>query len=129
MKRNTIYIVILMFPFLIMILINEIVRAKIIEKPYVYQGITSINSSAKNSDRCTWICHNNTTFCKVKHVKYLKPYYRHTDVMYFGVINALKGTGSYQLANIIFLIILLPGFIWLFLIKAINIQSIINKSK
>ena len=67
--------------------------------------------------------------CKKKHVKYLTKYYKFTDCIYFGIINGLKNTGHYQLANIIVLVILLPLLIWVFIIKSLNVQDQINKLK
>lgn len=106
-----------------MIIVNEIVRPTVKEKPYSKHGITAINSVDKITNKCTWICHNNTTFCKVHHVKYLKNYYAHTDPIYFGTIGLLAKTGNYGLANIVFLVILFPILIWLFIIKSLNIQD------
>ena len=129
MKRFTRNMTILIFPFLLMIIVNEIVRPTINEKPYSKYGITAMNSDAKVLDNCTWICHNNTRFCKENHVKYLKPYYKITDKIYFGMISLLQKTGNYGLANIIFLVILAPLLIWFFIVKSLNIQDEINLYK
>ncbi len=110
-----------------MILINEIVEQIIKEKSYSNHGITAINSVERNTNKCTWICHNNTVFCKENHVKVLKPYFQYTDTIYFGAISLLQKTGNYGLANIIFLVVLIPVLIWFFIIKSMNIQDEINK--
>jgi len=109
-----------------MTIVNEVVRPTIKEKPYSKYGITAINSVNKSTEKCTWICHNNTTYCKEEHVKYLKNYFAYTDTIYLGIITLLANTGNYDLANIIFLVILLPLLIWLFITKSLNIQDKIN---
>lgn len=129
MKKFFRNLTILIFPFLIMIIVNEIVKPTIEEKPYSKYGVTAINSADKNADKCTWICHNNTNYCKENHVKYLKNYYAYTDMLYFGTISLLAKTGNYGLANIIFLVVLLPLLIWFFIIKSLNIQDEIRKLK
>jgi hypothetical protein len=129
MKRFFRNIAILIFPFLLMIIINEIVRPAIKGKPYSKYRITAMNSDDKISHKCTWICHNNTGFCKESHVKHLKPYYKYTDTIYFGMISLLQKTGNYGLANIIFFVILVPFFIWFFIVKSLNIQDEINLFK
>lgn len=129
MKRFTRNIAILIAPFLLMILINEIVRPTIEEESYSKHGITAINSVDNKSAKCTWICHNNTTYCKENHVMFLKPYFQITDTLYFGMIGKLLSTGNYGLANIIFLVVLVPLFIWFFIIKSMNIQDEIKKLK
>ena len=129
MKKFIRNVAILISPFLLMILVNEIVRPTIKEKSYSKYGITSINSIDKNKNKCTWICHNSTRFCKVSHVKYLNPYFKYTDTMYFGIINMLQKTGNYGLANIIILVVLVPLLIWFFIMKSVNIQDGINRLK
>jgi len=127
MKRLLRNALILLAPFLIMALINEAVRPKIKEKPYKTHGITAINSAEYLPNKCTWICHNSTTYCKAHHVKYLKPFSSITDVFYFGAIGILASTGNYGAANIIFLVFLFPLTILYFIIKSIDIQEEIQK--
>lgn len=127
MKKVVLSILILISPFVFMALINEAVRTIIKEKPYVAHGIKAINSSEYLPEKCTWVCHNNTTYCKTHHVKYLKPFYSITDVFYFGVISLLLATGNYGAANIIFLVFLIPFSILYFIIKSINIERKIRK--
>ncbi len=120
-------LLIFIFPFLLMIIVNEIVRTTIKEKPYSKYATTAINSADKIPEKCSWICHNRTAYCKKHHVKYLKNYYSHTDAIYFEIIDLMTNTGNYGLANIILLVILFPLFIWYFIIKSVNIQDKINK--
>jgi hypothetical protein len=112
-----------------MTLINEDMRKKIKEEPYTTQGITSINSAKYLQNKCSWICHNNTSYCKKYHVKHLKPLYSITDVFYYGAIGILKSTGNYGAANIIFLVFLFPFTIMYLIIKSLNIQDEIQKIK
>ena len=127
MKRFVRTGLILLSPFLFMALINEVVRPKIKKQRYTVHGITSINSVEYLPKKCTWVCHNNTTYCKTYHVKYLKPFYAFTDLFYFGVIGVLASTGNYGAANIIFLVFLFPLTILYFIIKSLNIQDEIKK--
>ncbi len=128
MKRYILNAFILLLPFMLMALINEAVRLKTNKgHQYMSQGITAINSADYLLHKCTWICHNNTTYCKTHHVKYLKPLYSITDIFYFGVVNLLASTGNYGAANIIFLVFLIPLTILYFIIKSINIQYDIRK--
>lgn len=132
MKKMFRNIGILIFPFVMMITINEIIRSNITEQhsPHSLNGIKTINSKKNLKDKCTWICYYQTTnVCKKKHVKYLTEYYEFTDGIYFGIINALHNTGNYKLANIIFLVIIFPFLIWIFITRSLNIQDEIKKLK
>lgn len=127
MKRFIRNALIIAAPFLLMTLINEMVRPHIKEKAYQVHGITAINSVKYLPKKCTWICHNQTAYCKTHHVKYLKPFYGITDMFYFGAIGLLASTGNYGAANIIFLVFLFPLTILYFIIKSIDIQKEIRK--
>ena len=129
MRKYIRSLVLLISPFLFMIVVNETLRPLIKENPYSYKSITAINSTDKIQDKCTWNCHNNTYYCMKHHVKFLKPYFSFTNKVYFGTINLLKNTGNYGAANIIFLVVLFPLVIWLFIIKSLNIQDKIEHFK
>lgn len=122
-KRYSRGLLILLLPVLLMGIINEAVRAKTKKTQQLKTGVTAINSAEKLPNKCTWVCHNNTTYCKVHHVKYLKPFYSITDVFYFGVIGILASTGNYGTANILFLVVLFPITILYFIIKSIEIRK------
>ena len=123
-------IILFLSPFLFMLVVNEIVRVSIVAEPYTLNGKKTMNSSNIYVDKCSWACHNSTSqICKTKHVKVLKPYYKYTDLFYFGIISLLRNTGNYGAANIFFLVLLLPFLIWFFIIKSLSIQSKINKYK
>jgi len=106
-----------------MIAVNEISRRRIKVKGYHIMNVTALNSNIQLTNLCSWNCYNNTNYCKLNHVKYFKPYFKVIDPIYFGIIKALKNTGNYQLANIIFLVIIWPLFMLTILIKSLNIYK------
>lgn len=122
-------IVLLLFPYLIMVVINESYRPLITEKPYSVYGITAINSDIRSLHKCSWIAHSDTSYCKLHHVKFLKDHFQITDEMYFGVIGALRSTGNYGAANIVFLVILFPLIMWYSLVKIIDYTIAIRNLK
>ncbi len=129
MKRTIRNLAVLLFPIVLMIIMNEMVRPTIKEKPFSMNGLNGMNSNDKNANKCNWTCYMTTMYCKENHVKYMKPYYEYTDPMYFGIINFNHKTGNYVLANIIFLVLLLPLLVYGFIIKSMNIQDEINNLK
>lgn len=110
-------------------MINEFVRLNSNEEGYNKQGVTAINTAKKQKEKCSWICHNNTNYCKNHHVKLAKPYFDGIDPIYTGIINALQSTGNYGFANILFLVILLPLIMYILLIKSIGLQFKIRNLK
>ena len=137
MKKLSLYLSILFLPFLFMIMINEWVRLNTNEAGYTrqwkgvldIQGITAINSGKKSLDKCTWICHDQTDYCKENHVKVSTPYFEKIDPIYNGIINSLRATGDYGLANIIFLVIIFPMIMYFSLVKSISLELKIRKFK
>ncbi|MDC1534971.1 hypothetical protein N8383_01805 [Flavobacteriaceae bacterium] len=137
MKKQVLYWSILILPFLGMIMINELVRLNIKEEGYTkqvkwglpIQGITAINSIKLMPDKCTWICHDKTDYCRENHVKLAKPYLEKTDLIYSGIIKFLKSTGNYAFANIIILVIILPLIMYILLVKSISLEFKIRKLK
>ena len=137
MKKLIVYLSILFLPFLFMIMINEWTRLNTNEAGYTkqwkgaldIQGVTAINSVKKRKDKCTWICHYNTNYCKKNHVKLASPYFDKIDPIYFGIINSLMRTGGYELANIIFLVIIFPLIMYFSLVKSISLELKIRKLK
>jgi hypothetical protein len=122
--RNT---AILLLPFLLMIVVNETVRHGKSGFSYSFKGQSTINSSQKLKDRCTWECHINTrAHCAVNHVKWFKTYARNPHSSYYGLLNGLKKK-DYELANIFLFVLLGPLAIWYLLIRSIGIQDQINR--
>ncbi len=129
MKRIILSIFILILPTLCVIFINEITKITITKSNYKKYHIETINSNLKNVKQCSWVCHNNTNYCKENHVKLLVNHFNKTDSFYFGIIHSLKSTGNYQLANIIFLVFIIPLILYLLLLKSIQMQYKINNHK
>lgn len=124
--RNVLF---LLAPFIMMILVNESVRLTIKDKPYSIGEVTCINSADKILDRCTWICHNNTTYCLKNHVKSGMRTISFTKSIYFGIISMLKSSGNYMKANLVVFVLIIPITIWFFLIKVLDNYHIIRKLK
>ncbi len=129
MPKTTQKLLLLIFPFLIMILINESVRLTINEKPYKVKGVTAINSKLITKTKCSWHCYIDTGYCKHYHVKTLTHYFDYIDPIYFKIIRSMHSTGNYQLANVIFLVLLLPLLMFFLWVKIIDLQSQINSLK
>ncbi len=124
-----IFLFTLFLPILGVILINEYSRLTINDPGFKTQGVTAINSAQNQKDQCTWICHNNTNYCKQNHVKLAQPYFKQIDLIYFGIIDSLKSTGNYGLANVVFLVILIPLLLVFLLVKILLMQSKIRLLK
>lgn len=110
-----------------MSVINETQRPTINNNSNNYHKASTINPADFNKKKCTWGCHNITKHCKINHVTILKPYFAYTDIPYMWLINKLKSTGDYGLANIIFLVVLIPFIVIYFIIRSLDIQREINK--
>ena len=116
----------LLIPFVLMIMVNEIVRFKN-NNHYTSHGFTILNPTAPIKDKCTWNCHNNTAYCIKHHIKVIKPFIKFTNTIYFGEINALRSTGNYGLANILLFVIILPIWIYYFIVKSIALMTTIKR--
>jgi len=112
-----------------MVIVNEAYRPTIKETPYTAHGITAINSDIRSPHKCSWVAHSDTSYCKQHHVKFLKAHFHITDKIYFGAIAALRSTGNYGAANIIFLVILFPLIIWYSLVNIIDYSIAIRNLK
>lgn len=129
MKQLFLFLIILLIPFILLIFTNEAVRLMSDNKGGRINGVTSINFSIRSKDNCTWQCHNNTQFFKKEHVSVMKGYFNILDSIYFGIISILQSTGSYGLANIIILVIVIPFILCFFLTKSIYLQIEIRNIK
>jgi hypothetical protein len=125
-------IMLLIIPFLLIIIINEVSRPNIQGKPYK-KFATAMNSRIRSKEKCTWECHENTKYCKQNHVKFLSNYFSYTDTIYNRTIRILKGESQafslYQMTNVVFLVFLIPLMIWYFLAKSLSMQDQIRKLK
>jgi hypothetical protein len=122
-------IIILFLPYMIIILVNELVRSTIKENRHIIYGIKAINSNERIKEKCTWIAHETTAYCKKNHVKFLNQSIKITDKLYFGIINILHSTGSYRYANIFILVLIFPLIIWFSLVKTMNYSIELLKVK
>ena len=130
MKKQALYCLILILPFLGMIIINEYFRAKTNEEGFTKYGVTAINSGEGFKHKCSFICHEATkNYCQVHHVKLEKPYVEKIDPIYYGIINSLHETDAYRLANLIILVIILPLIMYVLLVKSISLEFKIRKLK
>jgi len=122
-----------LLPFFFMIIVNEIIAFKKSEKGYRVNNIEAINTNKSVITKCTWICHNNTSFCQAHHTKIIQPFLKYTDPIYFGTIQGLMATGNYGAANIVLYVFFFPFSIGLLLILnrklSIKIATIIKKNK
>ncbi len=112
-----------------MVIINGTIRHTSEGHHHVYQGIKTINSRKITPNKCIWQCHFNTTYCKKEHVNVGGRLKNIIDPFYFGIIRLLNATGNYTVANIIFLVFLIPLFIYYFIICSIDMQIQTRKLK
>ena len=126
----------LLLPFLIMVVVNEISRTFVKEKPWEYKGIHTINSLVYDNNKCTWACHNSTTnHCLKKHTNIIKPgfpFFESINEFYWGIINfnSKKINGKkvsdpryYAAMNIIFLVLLWPLTMYCLLINYLRLRK------
>ena len=136
--------------FLIVIAVNEFSRMSINDERFTMYGLKGINPNRAIADKCSWVCHFKTNHCRENHVKFLKNHFSITDKLYMGEIhllgkfkiikndsqifsNGLNQLGvsteyaNYGLANIVFLVLLIPFLILYCLVKGLTIQKQIKK--
>ena len=101
-------ILLLSIPFFIMILINESQRESFDLHYFTIYDSPTMNSAEYDHDSCTWACHNNTTHCIKYHATTIASYSDWIDPLYFGIINGLKKTGDYGVANVLLLVVVWP---------------------
>ena len=129
MRKFIIYTLPIFIPVIFVILINETATPYQAYQEFYLRDVMTQNSDTQLDTDCSWACHNNTAYCKANHVKRLKPYFHLVDPIYYGIINGLKATGHYQLANIIFLVIAWPALMYFLLVKSLLIELQIRKIK
>lgn len=130
MKILSISLGILLDLFWVMVGINKSIDPPTERKTVQFMGYNAYIFNEPLPDKCTWDCALNTNYCKDHHVKFLKPYFSVTDKMYFGVT---KGLGSfkftknpatnYGIANLLFLVTLIPLCILYCITKGIRFQK------
>lgn len=110
-----------------MIAVNESIQIPDSVHPIEIYGVKSANSAQYFLSKCSWACHNDTSFCMSNHVTHLKQYLPITNRFYFGAIALLQASGNYALANIIILVFFLPFTMWYFIVKSLDMQSKIGR--
>ena len=142
MKKLYINTLILFSPFLLMVMVNEVVRPTLVEAPFQYtksfdlSGLTQkvvisgMNPGKMKKEKCTWYCHNHNSYCVNFHKKI--SFHQYIGDLYNDIITLLKQggyQGSYAINNIIFLVILWPLIMFFLLTKSLDLQRKINKLK
>jgi hypothetical protein len=118
---------ILLLFFLTIILVNEYTRAITSKTWRNEQGTTRLNSTQSLTQKCTWLCHDNTDHCKTHHVKIVQRYYFYTDPLYFGIIGSMKNTGAYAFANVLLLALVIPVMLVYLFVRIAEMQQQINR--
>jgi hypothetical protein len=114
-----------LLPFALMVFVNHFIKPTV--DPIPNDG--KWNTTKPLPDRCSWACHNQTLYCIEHHVKMNKLLLKFTRPFYFGEITLLQMIGNYYFANILFLVTLVPLYIWYFLIKIIDTLQEIREAK
>lgn len=133
MSRST-KLFLLLLPFLIMIITNEVMRSSIQSQHYGGYGVTFINGEVWTKDHCSWACHNSTAYCMKHHIAYVRPIKQYIDPIYFGIIRFLKsfqvnGFSGYAAANLVFLVIGWPLLMWYLLVRCIEMRRQLKDDK
>lgn len=106
-----------------MFIVNEYTRSNSRGQIYYRKNLAVINPCFALKDKCTWHCHDQTQYCKTNHVSIFRPVIKYTDLVYFGIIKTLRSTGNYQMANIVFLVILWPLLMLVLFFKIFKINQ------
>ncbi|PQV51222.1 hypothetical protein CLV33_101144 [Jejuia pallidilutea] len=130
MKRGILYLILFILPFVIVVIVNESVRPTIEKEGFEFRGVQTINPKSTSLYKCSWNCYFETTkHCKAYHTTFLKPYFKHIDPIYFGIIKSMHSGNSYQLMNVIFLVVLIPLIIFFLLFRSIEMSYKIKALK
>lgn len=111
----------------IMVAVNESTRPRIAAHSFQYDHQHTLHSWEAKKRSCTWKCYFNTRWCKDNHVKLDRRWLKFTDIPYFGIIKSLNSIGNYTLANILFLVILIPLAILWMLVRSMEMEWSIRK--
>ena len=125
MKKQLRNLLLFVFPFKLMVLVNHFIKSSV--DPIPNDG--KWNSTLPIAERCTWACHDSTNYCIEHHVKMNKLLLKFTRPIYFGEITLLQMIGNYSFANILILVTLIPLYIWYFLVRIIDVLIAIKEAK
>jgi len=108
MKKVIFIISVLLFPYIIMLIVNETVYMKSFTKTIFGYHVETHNPHNFSKTQCTWSCHHNTSLCEKHHIKHQS--IKKIDIIYDKIISLLYtgGSGFYAINNIIFLVLLWP---------------------
>jgi len=108
MKNLFFIISILIFPYIIMLIVNQSVYETSYNKTIFGYNIKTHNPHSFSKTKCTWSCHHNTSSCEKYHIKHQS--IKEVDFIYDKIIKLLYSGGSkfYAINNIIFLVLLWP---------------------
>lgn len=129
MKLTAISLTVVILPIVLIIGLNEWMSRQLNEKGFQRNNIIAINPVYRTPEKCTWVCHNDTRYCKSQHTTLPAKVVAFIDPFYFGIIENLHSTGNYALANVAFLVVLIPALIYFLLIQCIWIEIQISKLK
>jgi len=110
-----------------MVAVNESTRPRVPAHSFAFQYQTTIHPRKANKLSCTWECYYKTQWCKKNHVRFDRKWLTFTDIPYNAIIGALDSTGSYTMANILFLVIIVPTAILWMLIRSMEMELSIRK--
>lgn len=125
MEKRLRNILLFLFPFILMVVVNHFIKPS--TDPIPNDG--KWNTTMQLRDRCSWACHNQTMYCIEHHVKMNTLLLMLTKPFYFGEITLLQMIGNYSFANILILVTLVPLYIWYFLIRIIDTLQEIREEK
>lgn len=127
--RYIIYLCLLLFPFLLIVLVNESQREQ--NNNFQINGVIAINSFEKLPYKCTWYCHKDTDYCIKNHNTFIKDdFLTFTNSIYNSIIAFLSAfKGGYQTMNVAFLVIGIPLLIWYLTVKAVEQILTLRKFK
>lgn len=111
----------------IVVAVNESTRPRIAAHSFGFDDQHTLHGREAKKRSCTWECHFNTGWCKDNHVKLDRKWLEFTDIPYFGIIDSLKSMGNYTLANILFLVLLIPTTILWMLVRSMEMEWSIRK--
>ena len=126
-KRN---LLIFIAPIFLMLVVNETIRFIQDKSNHQYGNLPTINTENQIKDKCSWICHDKTAYCKNNHVKLAQEMLSYTDLAYNKTIQLLQSSDrSYAMDNLIYLVFGIPFLIYFMLIKCIDYHQQIKNLK
>lgn len=123
LKDVSIYLIILLLPYLMVVAVNEYSRPGLTGYYNSKYDARGMNTATASKQVCSWKCFFDTGYCKRHHVKYLHRYYDVIDPIYFGIIDFLHRAGNYGATNLIFLVFGWPLLMYFLLIRILQLRK------